>query len=63
VESPNVTNFAYNCKKTSTTSEGGPTICISSTNEKKTQVGHVASIGLKTQKCVMANNISPKGSP
>jgi hypothetical protein len=50
-------------KKTSTTSEVGPTICISSTNEEKTQVWWVATIGLKTQKCVMANNISPKGSP
>jgi hypothetical protein len=49
-------------KKTSITFEVGPTICVSSTNEEKTQVWWVVAIGLKTQKCVMANNISPKGS-
>jgi hypothetical protein len=62
MESSNVIFFAYNHKKTSTTFEVGPTICISLTNEEKTQVGQVALVGLKAQKCVMVNNISLKGS-
>jgi hypothetical protein len=45
MESPNVTNFAYNHKKTSMKIKVGPTICVLSTNEEKTQVGWVPTIG------------------
>jgi hypothetical protein len=38
IESPNVPNSSYNCKKTCTTSKAGPTMCVLFTNERKTQV-------------------------
>lgn len=43
--------------------EIGPTICISSMNERKSQVGRADVIGWKMQKCAKKNNIPPKGSP
>jgi len=62
VESLNVANFACNHKKASTTSNARPKICVSSTNEGKTQVEFIA-VKQKTWRCVKANNIPPKGSP
>jgi hypothetical protein len=41
----NVNNSSYNHKNTRTTFNVGPIICISSTNEGKTQVGWVVAIG------------------
>jgi hypothetical protein len=43
-KSPNAKNPYSNCKKTITTSDAKPTICVSSTNEGKTQVGWVAIV-------------------
>jgi hypothetical protein len=43
----NVENSYCNCKKTKTTSDAKPTICISSTNEMKTQVRWAVVIGQK----------------
>ncbi len=57
----NVVNFACNCKKVGTTFEIGPTICIFSTSEGKTQVGWVVVIRWTTRGCVNANNVPPKG--
>jgi hypothetical protein len=42
VESLNVANFACNHKKASTTSNARQKICVSSTNEGKTQVEFIA---------------------
>lgn len=61
VKNLNVVNFACNCKKVGTTFEIGPTICVSSMNEGKTQVGWVVATRWKARKCVKANNILPKG--
>jgi len=44
IESPNVKNYKYNCKKIGTTFDVGLIICISSTNKGKTQVRWVATI-------------------
>jgi hypothetical protein len=63
MESLNVTNFDYNHKNVSIAFEIGPTICISLTSKKKSQVGQANVIGWKTQKCAKLNNVSPKGSP
>jgi hypothetical protein len=49
-------------KKIWTTFNMGPTICVSSTNEKKTQVGWVVAIRWIVQKWIRANNIPPNGS-
>jgi hypothetical protein len=38
-------------------------MCISFTNEGKTQVGWVATVRQKSQRSVNANNTLPKGSP
>jgi hypothetical protein len=43
--------------------EIGPTMCISSTNVGKTQVGWVVVVGQKVQKWANANNTPPNGSP
>ncbi len=40
--------------------EIGPTMCVSSMNEGKTQVGWVATIGRKTQRWANINNTLPK---
>jgi dUTPase len=45
IESPNVVNSSYNCKKIITTSKVGPTMCVSFSNDEKTQVRWVAAIG------------------
>jgi hypothetical protein len=37
-------------------------MCVSFTNEKKTQVGWVATVGRKMWKWISANNTPPKGS-
>jgi hypothetical protein len=37
-------------------------MCISSTNERKTQVGWVVVIGQRIGRWVHVNNITPKGS-
>jgi len=62
VKNLNVVNFACNCKKVGTTFEIGPTICVSSMNEGKTQVGWVVVVRWTTWKCVNANNVPPKWS-
>ncbi len=41
----------------------GPTTCVSPSNEEKTQVGWVATIGQKTRRWANINNTPPKGSP
>jgi len=46
-ESPNLLNFSYNRKKVGNVSKARPTMCISSTNEGKTQVKWVATVGWK----------------
>ncbi len=61
-KSLNAINSSCNHKK-GTTSKAWPTMCISSTNEGKTQVGWSITIGWGTQKWVSANNTPPKGSP
>ncbi len=49
MESLNVTSFAYNHKNVSIAFEIRPTICISSTNERKSQVGRADVIRWKRQ--------------
>jgi hypothetical protein len=50
-ENPNAENFCYNCKKTRITFDTKPiTICISSINERKTQVGWIVDIGQRMQR-------------
>jgi hypothetical protein len=63
MESPNVANFAYKGKKTSTTFETRPTICTSLVNEGKTQVGWVVAVRQRMQICVKTNNVTLKRSP
>jgi hypothetical protein len=41
----NAENYYSNCKKTRTTSNGRPTICVSSANKRKTKVGWAVAIG------------------
>ncbi len=62
MESFNVTNFAYNHKNVSVAFETRPIICISSTNERNSQVGWADVIGWKMKKCAKKNNVPPKGS-
>ncbi len=50
-------------KKIGNMSEAKPTMCVSSANEGKTQVGWVVAIGWKAWKWASANNTPPKGSP
>jgi len=49
-KSLNASNSSCNHKKIGNTSEARPIMCISSTNEGKTQVGWVATIGQRAQK-------------
>jgi hypothetical protein len=44
IKSPNVKNYFCNCKKIGTTFDAKPTIYISSTNERETQVGGVVVV-------------------
>jgi hypothetical protein len=44
-KSLNDKNSCYNHKKIGTTSGMGPIICVSSINERKTQIGWVVAIG------------------
>jgi hypothetical protein len=62
-KSPNAQNFCCNSKKTKTTSYARSSICISSINERKTQVRWVIVIGPKAQRWAWANNVLPNGSP
>jgi len=39
IESPNVENSYYNCKKIGITFDARPTLCVSSVNKEKTQIG------------------------
>jgi endonuclease YncB( thermonuclease family) len=50
IESPNTKNSSYNLKKLRTTSYARPTIYISPTNERKTQVGWVVVLKQKVQR-------------
>jgi hypothetical protein len=43
-ENFNAQNFCSNCRKTKITFDAKPTICVSSANEKKTQVGWAIAI-------------------
>jgi hypothetical protein len=49
-KNPNVENSCCNHKKTRTTFDVGLTICVSSTNDGKTQVERVVTIGQRTQR-------------
>ncbi len=49
-KSSNVKNSSYNYKKTGTTSDEGPTICVSFVNKGKPQVEWAATIGQRTWK-------------
>ncbi len=44
IENLNASNSSYNCKIAITTFDAGPTICVSSVKEGKTQVRWVAII-------------------
>jgi hypothetical protein len=59
----NAINIAYKCKKTRTTFETWPTMCLSLANEGQTHVGWIAIIRQKVWKCAKTNNTLPKGSP
>jgi hypothetical protein len=50
IESPNIKNSFYNPKKTRTTFNAKPTIYISPTNERKTQVVWVATVRQRAQR-------------
>ncbi len=63
IKSPNVKNSCCNHKKVRTTFSVGPTICVSSSNERRTQVGWVVAIGWKVQKWTKTNNVIPIRSP
>jgi hypothetical protein len=56
-ENLNAKNSCYNCKKIRTTSNARPTICISSTNERKRQIGWTLDIGQRTWKWARTNNV------
>jgi len=62
-KSPNAPNFSYNCKKSNNTSRARPIMCVSSTNERKTQVRWATTVGQKVGRRVSANNTLPKRSP
>jgi len=49
-KSPNAQNSCCNCKKTRTTSNVGPTICVTSANEGKMQVGWADVVRRKAQR-------------
>jgi hypothetical protein len=63
IKSHNVKKFSYNRKKTGITFDARPAICVSSTNERKTQVKWVVVIGQKTRRWTKTNNVPPNGSP
>jgi hypothetical protein len=43
IENPNAKNSYYNCKKTRTTFDARPSLCVSSVNIRKTQIGQAAT--------------------
>jgi hypothetical protein len=49
--------------KKGNTSKAKPTMCVSSTNKGKTQIGWVVPIRQRTQRRANANNTPPKGPP
>jgi hypothetical protein len=63
IENPNASNSSYNCKKIGNTSKAGPTMCISSTNNEKTQVGWVVEVGQKARRWTNVNNTPLERSP
>ncbi len=62
-ESPNVNNSSCNHYNAKTTSNVGPTICVSFAKEGKTQVRWATAIGWKAWRWARTNNIPPNGSP
>jgi len=50
IESPNDDNSSYNHKNAITTYNAGPTICVSSAREGKTQVGWAITVRQRTQR-------------
>jgi hypothetical protein len=59
---PYVDNSSCNCKNVRTTYNAGPTICVSSAKEGKTQVRHATIVGRRTWRWAKTNNGSPNGS-
>ncbi len=58
-----VENSCYNHKKIITTFYAGLIICVSSTNEGKTQIHWAFVRGQKVRRWAWANNAPPNGSP
>jgi len=63
IKSLNAKNSCCNRKKQGTTFNAGLTICVSSTNKGKTQVGWVVVVGQRVQRWARTNNVPPNGSP
>ncbi len=61
-ESFSAKNSSCNCKKIRTTFDARPIICISSTNEGKTQVKWAVIVRWKVWKWIRINNFPPNGS-
>jgi hypothetical protein len=62
-KNPHVENSCYNRKKIRTTFHARHIICVSPTNEGKTQIWWATIIGQKVWKWTWANNAPPDGSP
>jgi hypothetical protein len=62
IKNSNVENSCCNHKKIGTTFDAKPTICVSSTNKGKTQVGWATTIGWRARRWTRTNNVFPNGS-